>query len=57
MKEFEVTYKFSDVIDTIEAETEEEAQKIADERLLTDYNPQQDTTCYEIEVLEIEEDV
>ncbi len=49
MNTYEITYKFSDVIDSIEAETEEEALKIANERLITDQNPQQDTNCYEIE--------
>ena len=53
-KEYQVIYKFSDVIDNIEAESKEEAEKIAESRLMSDYNPQNDTTCYDIEVEEVE---
>jgi len=42
---FEVIYKFADVIDHIEANTKEEALEIAKERLISDYNPQNDTQC------------
>ena len=53
-KEYEVCYKFSDVIETIEARNQEEADQIADERLeKSKHNPQEDTYCYEIEVEEI----
>lgn len=54
MKEYSVIYKFSDVIDTIEAETQEEAERMANEKLLSDYNPQNDTYCYEVEVEEVD---
>mgnify|MGYP000054785912 CR=1 FL=1 len=56
-KEYQIIYKFADVIDNIEAESEEDAKKIADERLNgcnLDYDPKVDTSCYEIEVEEIE---
>jgi len=54
-KEYEVIYKFSDVIETIEAGSKEEAEEIADERIEKDrYSPKDDTSCYEIEVEEIE---
>lgn len=54
-KEYEVIYKFSDVIDNIEAGSKEEAEQIADERIERDrYNPKDDTSCYEIEVEEME---
>lgn len=55
-KQFEVIYKFSDVIDNIEAENEEEAKKLADERLESghpNYDPTGDTRCYDVEVEEI----
>lgn len=52
-KEYEVIYKFTDVIDNIEAGSKEEAEEIADERISSDrYNPKDDTSCYEIEVVE-----
>ena len=54
-KEFTITYKFSDIIDNIEAETEEEARRIADERLESDNSPQIDTYCYEAEIEEVKE--
>jgi hypothetical protein len=52
---FEVIYKFSDVIEEIEAESKEEAEKIADERLKNskDYGEiKDDTYCYGTEVEE-----
>ena len=55
MRQFQIIYKFSDVIDNIEAETKEEAERIANERA---YNgdeetcPSNNTECYEIEVEE-----
>ena len=50
-KEYQVTYKFSDVINTLEAESQEEAEKIAQD--LLDNNEQQgESHCYEIEVEE-----
>lgn len=54
-KIFEATFKFSDVIDIIEAESEEEADRLANERLNSDCNPQNDTTCYDIEIEEIKD--
>jgi len=55
-KEYQVIYKFGDVMDTIEADNEGEAKNIADEKLnsLEGY-PKEDTKCYEIEVEEVEE--
>ena len=50
--EFEVIYKFGDVIETIEADSKEEALEKANEKLQSCYNPQNDTVCYEIEVEE-----
>ncbi|KKK77664.1 hypothetical protein LCGC14_2851350 [marine sediment metagenome] len=56
-KEYEVTYKFSDVFEIIEAGSKEEAEQIADDRVESDrYNPKHDTSCYEIEVEEGEEE-
>lgn len=52
-KSFQIIYKFGDVIDNIEAETIEEAKRIANERLMGDYNPQNDTECYDIEIEEL----
>ncbi len=54
-KEFQVIYKFSDVIDTIEAETQLDAEVIANERLESDQTPAQDTRCYEVEVEEVKD--
>lgn len=54
-KAFEVIFKFSDVVDTIEAENEEEAERLADEKLKSDCNPQNNTYCYGIEIEEIED--
>jgi hypothetical protein len=56
MKVFKVLYKFSDVSIGIEAETEEEARKIADERLLGEDSPQNDTYCYEMDIEEGDKD-
>lgn len=53
-KEYQVIYKFSDVIDTIEAHSKEEAEQIADERFNSENSPDKDTSCYEIEVEEEE---
>ena len=53
-KEYTITYKFSDVIDNIEAESLEEAQKIADERLEDDNSPLEHTYVYDTEIEEIE---
>lgn len=56
-KEYQVIYKFSDVFETIEAGSKEEAEQIADDRVESDrYNPKHDTSCYEIEVEEGEEE-
>lgn len=55
-KSYRIYYKFSDVIDYVEAEDEDEARKIADEKLMSDYNPQNDTYCYEIEAEENEDE-
>ena len=50
-KEYQVIYKFSDVIETIEANSKEEAKQIADDRVESDrYNPKEETYCYDIEV-------
>ena len=56
MKDYQAIYKFSDVIETIEAKSLEEAKKIANERLMSDYNPQNDVICYDIEVEEVKDD-
>ncbi len=54
-KEYQVIYKFSDVIETIEAGSQEEADQIADKRLESGrYPPRDETSCYEIEVEEVE---
>jgi hypothetical protein len=53
IKDFEVTFKFNDVINTIEAETKEEAEKIANDLLNKDLL-QSISKCYEIEVEEQE---
>ena len=54
-KEYEVYYKFSDVVETIEAGSKEEAEEIADERINNKkYNIENETYCYEIEVEETE---
>ena len=54
-KEYNIIYKFSDVMDVIEAESKEEAQKLADARIESEENPHQDTKCYEVEVEDVEE--
>jgi len=53
-KHYQIIYKFSDVIDNIEASSQEEAKKIAGKRL-TSYagDPQIETECYEVEVEEM----
>lgn len=51
-KEYKICYKFSDVMDVIKAKNKEQAKKQAEEKLLSDENPQNDTYCYEIEVEE-----
>ncbi len=52
-EEYQVYYKFSDVIETIEAKSYEEAEKIANKRIGNKKNnPTEDTYCYEIEVEE-----
>jgi hypothetical protein len=55
MKEYTIIYKFSDVIQTITAETKEEATEKAN-KLLEDENtdPIGNTDCYEVEVEEVE---
>lgn len=54
-KEFQIVYKFSDVITTIEAETQRDAEKKANERLGGHTNnPEQETYCYELEAEEVE---
>lgn len=53
-KEYQVIYKFSDVINTFEAENQEEAEKFAND--LLEKNEQQGSSeCYEIEVEEIKD--
>jgi len=54
MNEYQVTYKFSDVINTLEADSQEEAEKKADE-LLEKNEQQGETYCYEVEVEEVDE--
>lgn len=50
-REYQVIYKFSDVIETIEARSKEEAERIAEERIEKHrHNPKEETYCYEIEV-------
>ena len=49
-KEYDVTYKFSDVIQTIKAISQGEAEQIANERLEKNDVIEEDTYCYEIEV-------
>ena len=49
-KEYEVIYKFSDVIETIKAGNKGEAEQIADNRLWSKDTPMKETFCYEIEV-------
>ena len=52
-KEYQIFYKFSDVVETIEAKSKEEAEQIANERINTQkYNIKKETYCYEIEVEE-----
>ena len=54
-KEYQVFYKFSDVIETIEASSKGEAEEIADKRIKSGrINIKGDTYCYEIEVEEEE---
>jgi len=50
-KEFEIIYKFADVIRTIKAENKDEAKNLADIELEKENsNIKEDTYCYEIEV-------
>ncbi len=50
-KEFEIIYKFADVIRTIKAENKEEAEKLADIELNKENsNIKLGTYCYGIEV-------
>ena len=52
-REYQVIYKFSDVIETIEAHSKEEAQEIANNLLGNPKNTlKNETYCYEIEVEE-----
>ncbi len=55
-KEYTICYKFSDVIDNIEAESQEEAEQIARDRLESDLTPKNDTYCYEVEAEEVKND-
>ena len=54
-KEFSVLFKFSDVSQTIEAESLEEAQKKALGFLDGEQTPQNDTYCYGTEVEEVKD--
>src|SRR3990167_4727078 len=58
IKQFQIVYKFADVINNIEAETKEEAERIAQDMLDCgdeEVNPIKDTECFEIEIEEVEE--
>lgn len=59
VKTYEVTFKYSDVTEMIEAENEDEALKKADElnQSRNDDNPKNSTYCYETEAEEIYEDI
>lgn len=52
-KTYEVIYKFAEVVDTITAKNKLEAEQKANEMLLGDYNPQNDTNCLSIKIKEI----
>ncbi len=52
MKTFRIVYRFSSVIEYTEAKNKKEAEQIAWDKLESDYNPINDTECYEIEVEE-----
>jgi len=54
MKEYEVTFKFGDVVITVEAEDEKEAREMAEIRLEND-DLKEDSKCYDIEIEEVEE--
>lgn len=54
-KEYNIIFKFSDVVQTIEAESEEEAQQKGWDILAEDINFIESINCYEIEIEEIEE--
>ncbi len=55
LKSYNITYKYSDVTGVVEAESQEQAQEIAAYRLESDYKLD-DSTCYEIEVEEVEDE-
>ena len=58
MKQFQIVYKFADVIDKIEAETLEDAERIANDRVCygdSEQCPIESTECYGIEIEEIKE--
>ncbi len=56
VKEYQIFYKFSDVIEIIKAKSKEEAEEIADERINTQkHNLKKGTYCCAIEVEEFEE--
>ena len=57
-KDYQVIYKFSDVIRTIKATSPEEADRIANselENISGDDHPISDTNCYDIEIDVVEE--
>ena len=53
MTEFEITYKFSDVVENIKAKSKEEVEKIANNKA-KDGSIHGNTELYEIEVNEID---
>ncbi len=55
VKEYQIFYKFADVIETIKAKSKGEAEEIADNKLYEKPTPMMKTYCYEIEVEEVEE--
>jgi len=58
-KQFQIVYKFADVIDNIEAETLEDATRIANDRAYygdSEQCPIESTECYDIEIEEIKEE-
>ena len=52
-KEYQVFYKFSDVVEIIKATSIEEAEQIAHEKLSKGYSPEKETDCYEVEAEEL----
>lgn len=54
IKEYQLIFKFSDVIVNIDAESKEEAKIRADDMLMSDYNPQNDSVCYDIDIEEVD---